>query len=73
MPMGRKGIGGMKNRSKHYQEAVRLLDEADHVGHTDPERALGMAVAAGVHATLASIPDLSRLQVAEDLLKHDRD
>jgi hypothetical protein len=63
----------MKNRSAHYLAAVRLLDEADQLGHIDPERALGMAVAAGVHATLASIPDLTRLEVAEDLLKHDEE
>ncbi|ALF00411.1 hypothetical protein SEA_ARCHIE_108 [Mycobacterium phage Archie] len=55
-------------RSEHYAEAVRLLDEANHVGHTDELRGLGMMMAANAHATLASIEDLARLQEAANRL-----
>jgi hypothetical protein len=39
--------------AQHYQEAERLLLEANHVGHTDPERSDRYVTAAQVHATLA--------------------
>lgn len=41
------------NGPQHFREAERLIDEANHVGHTDPTRGLGILVAAQVHATLA--------------------
>lgn len=37
----------------HYSEAERLIDEANHVGHRDAQRADGMIAAAHVHATLS--------------------
>jgi hypothetical protein len=38
---------------ENYREAERLIDEANHVGHSDPRRSDGMIAAALVHATLA--------------------
>jgi hypothetical protein len=38
---------------EHYREAERLIDEANHVGHHDPQRGDGILIAAQVHATLA--------------------
>ena len=38
---------------EHYKEAERLIEEANHVGHTDHNRAEGMIAVAQVHATLA--------------------
>lgn len=38
---------------EHYREAERLIEEANHVGHQDPERGNGILAAAQVHATLA--------------------
>jgi hypothetical protein len=49
-------------RSDHYQEAVRLHEEANHVGHEDEQRGLGILVSSLFHATLAGNPDLLRLQ-----------
>lgn len=37
----------------HFDEAVRLVEEANHVGHSDHERAQGIIACAQVHATLA--------------------
>lgn len=41
------------NGPEHYAEAERLLQEANCLGHSAPERAQGMLAAAQVHATLA--------------------
>ncbi len=49
-------------RSDHYKEAVRLHEEANHVGHHDEQRGLGILVSALFHATLASNHDLVMLQ-----------
>lgn len=38
---------------EHYREAERLIEEANHVGHEDPQRGVGIIAAAQVHATLA--------------------
>ncbi|MGS2645928.1 hypothetical protein [Streptosporangium sp. G12] len=37
----------------HFREAERLIEEANHVGHNDPQRGDGILLAAHVHATLA--------------------
>ena len=37
----------------HYREAERLIEQANHIGHHDPQRGDGMLAAAHVHATLA--------------------
>jgi hypothetical protein len=45
--------GYVMNGPENYREAERLIEEANHVGHSDPQRADGMVTAAQVHATLA--------------------
>lgn len=45
-------------RAEHYQEAIRLHEEANHVGHADPMRGLGVMMSALFHATMAANPDL---------------
>lgn len=38
---------------EHYRESERLIEEANHVGHSDSWRSYGMVASAQVHATLA--------------------
>lgn len=51
-------------RSEHYREAMRLQEEANHVGHTDELRGLGVMMNAVFHAVMATNPDLTRLSYA---------
>lgn len=43
--------------AEHYAEAERLIEEANHVGHSDRKRAEGMIVVAQVHAILSLVPE----------------
>lgn len=43
----------MASGPDHYREAERLIEEANRVGHHDPQRGDGILLAAQVHATLA--------------------
>lgn len=48
-------------RAEHYREAMRLHEEANHVGHSDELRGLGVMMSAVFHATMAANSDLTRL------------
>lgn len=41
------------NGPEHYREAERLIEEANHVGHSDSRRGDGLLLAAQTHAMLA--------------------
>ena len=45
--------GLMMTGPEHYEEAERLIEVANEVGHEDPQRGHGILAAAQVHATLA--------------------
>jgi len=51
----------------HYAEAERLIEEANHVGHTDSRRGSGMLAAAQVHAILG----LTAAIVADSIMRRE--
>jgi hypothetical protein len=53
---------------ENYREAERLIEEANRVGHEDPQRAAGMVASAQVHATLALAAATALNPTGEDFI-----